>query len=86
MEYTKLVCMLEGMGYLMADLSGYGEPKEWLVVTVDISEDDCIEVQFKRNFEKIGLTFSDVVGQATDINLYSRNKGNNIRVAIWGIW
>lgn len=86
MEYTKLVGMLEGMGYLMADTTFNIDPKEWLVVTVDISEDDCIEVQFKRNFDKIGLTYSEVVKQATDINLYTRNKGDYTRCIVWGVW
>lgn len=86
MEYTKLIGMLEGMGYLMADCNCLSIPGEWLVVTMDISEDDCIEVQFKRNFEKIGLSFFEVMKQATDINIYSRNRGENIRVTVWGLW
>lgn len=86
MEYTKLVSVLEAMDY--DQFMGFGsmEPSEYLIFTVDIDEDDIIEMVGKSFFTKLDLMFPDVMQQVAVMNQQAVKCNVSKRVFVWGKW
>lgn len=86
MEYTSFASWLESKGY--SQILGYGDsvPSDFVAITVNISEDDILEVCGKSLFTKQGLAFSEVIQQSSAMNQQAVRFSDSKRVFVWGIW
>lgn len=83
MEYSRFANFLELEGWYHADRMGDEVPDDYMVILYT-EEDDIVEIDFRKHFRRLGISYSEVKEQARQLNSNGGENFDPVKCAIWG--